>query len=269
MAIQRGHTDRGSGRARFLTPLRALVWALLFTACGQDRVVGYRVVAEHDHDPRAYTQGFLWHDGFFYESTGRYGTSSVRRVTPETGKVEARHDLPSHLFGEGLAVYGDRLVQLTWKAHTARVYDLASLAPLKEFTYETEGWGLTSDGTHLIVSDGTNLLSFRDPETFEEKRRVRVKEGQLPIDQLNELEYVEGQIWANVWKSDMIARIDPEDGQVVGWIDLTGLFDHRSIPDQDAVLNGIAYDPKSRHIFVTGKLWPKVFQIELAPKKGD
>jgi len=232
---------------------------------GQDhlRVTGFRVVATYPHDPRAYTQGLVIENGLFHESTGRNGQSSVRTVKLETGEVLRKKDLPEDLFGEGLAQVGDRLIQLTWTAGVARIYDRTTLEPLDQREYEGEGWGLTFDGEHLIQSDGSEVLTFRDPQTFKEVRRVRVLQDGLPLTQINELEMYQGEILANIWKTDSIARIDPKSGRVKGFIDMRGLFDHSVLPDPDSVLNGIAYDAASKRLFVTGKYWPKLFEIEL------
>lgn len=229
-------------------------------------IQGYHVVRAYAHDPEAYCQGLVFDGGLLHESTGRYGHSSVRTVELETGKVLRRQSLPPDLFGEGLALAGERLIQLTWKEGVARIYDRKTLKPLDQFEYAGEGWGLAFDGKHLIQSDGTDVLLFRDPATFQEVRRVRVRSEGRPVKDLNELEWVEGEIFSNVWKSDRIARIDPATGEVRGWIDLSGIFDRHSIPDEDAVLNGIAYDPAAKRLFLTGKLWPKLFEVEVVEK---
>jgi glutamine cyclotransferase len=227
---------------------------------------GYRVVRVYAHDPEAYTQGLVFGDGLLYESTGQRGFSDVRTVELESGKVLRRTDLGRQYFGEGLAQVGERLIQLTWQEGVARIYERATLKPLDQFEYEGEGWGLAFDGTHLVMSDGSETLVFRDPTTFKEVRRVRVLAKGQPLRMLNELEMVEGELWANVWKQDFLARIDPRTGEVLGFVDLSGIFERRSIPNEDAVLNGIAYDPRSKRLFVTGKLWPKLFEIEVVPK---
>ena len=226
----------------------------------------YRVVAEYPHDPAAYCQGLVFDGGLLHESTGLRGHSSVRTVELASGKVLRKRELAQPFFGEGLALAGDELIQLTWEEHVAHVYDKRTLEPLGKFDYTGEGWGLTFDGASLIMSDGSDVLVFRDPRTFAETRRVNVVAKGLPLAKLNELEFVDGEVWANVWTQDFIARIDPATGKVVGVIDLRGIFDRRAIPNQDAVLNGIAFDPESKRLFVTGKLWPKLFEIEVVPK---
>ncbi len=226
-------------------------------------VHGYEVVARYPHDPAAYTQGLLFAGGFLYESTGRTGTSSVREVALETGQVLRKSELGPDSFGEGLALVGERLIQLTWKEGKALVYERSSFARVERFEYQGEGWGLTFDGEHLIQSDGSDVLRFRDPVTFAEVRSVRVHAGKERVRQLNELEFVDGEVWANVWKKPWIARIDPDTGEIRSWIDLRGIFDASAIDDSDAVLNGVAYDAASERIFVTGKLWPTVFEIRV------
>ena len=224
-------------------------------------VYSYRVVATHPHDPSAFTQGLVYADGVFYEGTGLYGHSSLRRVDPPTGQVQQKVDLAPSYFGEGVALVGDTLNQLTWKEHTAFTYDRHNFVVTGQFTYTTEGWGLTYDGRSLIMSDGSNTLYFRDPETFEETGRVQVFDGATPVTLLNELEFIDGEVYANVWQTDRIARIDPQTGRVTAWIDLTGLR-----PPQTDVLNGIAYDAGQDRLFVTGKLWPYLYEIALVPR---
>ena len=226
----------------------------------------YRVVCAFPHDPTAFTQGLLYDDGFLYESTGQYGQSSLRKVELETGTVVQLHQLENHFFAEGLALFGNRLLQLTWRANKGFAYRLDSFEPLAEFTYPTEGWGLTYDGELLVMSDGSATLYFRDPFTFAEVSRIAVVAQGRPVSQLNELEWVAGEIFANIWQTDTIARIDPMTGQVSGWIDLTGLLSDADRRGSNAeVLNGIAYDPEGERLFVTGKWWPKLYQIELIP----
>jgi glutaminyl-peptide cyclotransferase len=229
-------------------------------------VSGYRVVNAYPHDTEAYTQGLIYRGGFLYESTGQNGRSTLRKVTLETGAVVQQRRVDSAHFAEGLAEWKGRLYQLTWQSNVAFVYDMATFAPVKTLEYPGEGWGLTAGPDSLILSDGTADLRFLDPGTFKELRRVTVRDGGRPVDQLNELEFVRGEIWANVWHTDRIARIEPKTGRVVGWIDLSGLMGMYRL-DPEAVLNGIAYDPASQRLFVTGKLWPRLFEIQVVPKR--
>ncbi len=230
-------------------------------------VLRHRVVREFPHDPQAFTQGLFFHDGFLYESTGLHGESGLRRVAVETGEVlEERRLLPS-LFGEGAALVGDRIVQLTWKAGLGFVYDRDSFRLLREFRYSGEGWGLTFDGEQLVMSDGSDTLRFWDPDTFREVRRLRVAADGAPVFSLNELEWIEGEIWANLWTEDRIARIRPDTGEVTAFVDLDGLLPAASRHPESDVLNGIAWDPGERRIFVTGKKWPTLFEIELEEER--
>ncbi len=226
---------------------------------------GYRVVEVFPHDPEAFTQGLIYLDGQLYEGTGQYGSSWLRRVELETGEVQQQLDLADEYFGEGIAIFDDRIYQLTWMNEVAFVYERESFEEIGIFTYEGEGWGLTNDDTHLIMSNGSNRIVFRDPETFRIVREIQVTDGYLPVALLNELEWIEGEIWANVLRADWIVRIDPESGDVVGWIDLSGLVDRDDENDPYGVLNGIAYDAETGRIFVTGKYWPTLFEIELVP----
>jgi len=219
------------------------------------------------HDTGAYTQGFAYRDGFLYEGTGRNGRSSLRKVRLETGEVIQQVDLEPEFFGEGITLVKDKVLQLTWKSGVGFVYDLNSFHLLRKFSYPGEGWGLATNGREIFMSDGTSEIRVLDTETLQEKRRLKVREGLTPVDQLNELEFVEGQIFANVWHSNRIARISPETGDVVGWIDLTGILSPVYRLDSEAVLNGIAYDPTQKRLVVTGKLWPNVYEIRLAPKR--
>ena len=272
--MTRGLSSRTNGGWQLLLILCACLGAL---ACSdsptgsdasnlppQAPAYGYTVVRAYPHDREAFTQGLAFDDeGALYESTGQRGESSLRRVELSSGAVLQRHDLPAALFGEGVAVFGGRIIQLTWQAGRAFVYDKDSFDLLREFTYRTEGWGLTHDGRRLILSDGTATLYFLHPDTFAETARLTVRDHRGPVIRLNELEYVRGEIFANVWQTDRIARIDPHTGHVTGWIDLTGLLppgDRRRPVD---VLNGIAYDPRTDRLFVTGKWWPKLFEISL------
>jgi glutamine cyclotransferase len=223
---------------------------------------GYRVLHSYKHDREAFTQGLLFHDGFLYEGTGTEGKSSLRKVDLATGNVLRRVDLPSAYFGEGLALWKDKLIQLTWKSKIGFVYDLATFKQVRTFTYNREGWGITQDGKRLIMSDGSSTLYFWDPETFKEIGHLDVTSGGRSVPELNELEYVRGEIYANVWRTDRIARISPSTGKVIGWIDLPGLLSPADRAGAD-VLNGIAYDAKLNRLFVTGKWWPKLFHIEM------
>ena len=228
-------------------------------------VSGYKVVNAYPHDPDAYTQGLIYRGGFLYESTGRNGQSTLRKVKLETGVVLQQRQVDSAHFAEGLTEWKGRLFQLTWQSNIAFVYDLATFAPVKTLRYPGEGWGLTAGTDGLILSDGTADLRVLDPDTFRELRRVTVKDAGVAIDQLNELEFVRGEVWANVWHENRIARIDPKTGRVIGWIDLSGLMGMYRL-EAEAVLNGIAYDATSGRLFVTGKLWPKLFEIQIVPK---
>ncbi len=223
-------------------------------------VYSYTVVQTYPHDPNAFTQGLVYTDGVLYEGTGLYGGSSLRKVDLETGTVLQIHTLSPEYFGEGIAVYSDTVVQLTWREHVAFVYDRGTFSETGRFTYTTQGWGLTHDGERLIMSDGSATLFFRDPQTFSETGRVQVYDEFGPVTRLNELEYIDGEVYANVWLTDRIARIDPQTGRVTAWIDLAGLR-----PPGTDVLNGIAYDSLNDRLFVTGKWWPNLFQIELVP----
>jgi glutamine cyclotransferase len=234
-------------------------------------VFGYKVVNAYPHDSDAYTQGLIYRGGFLYESTGRNGKSTLRKVKLETGDVLQQKTVDSAHFAEGLAEWKGRLFQLTWQSNVAFVYDLATFAPIKTLRYPGEGWGLAAGTDGLILSDGTADLRVLDPDTFRELRRVTVKDAGVAIDQLNELEFVRGEVWANVWHTNRIARIDPKTGRVTGWIDLSGLMGMYRL-DPEAVLNGIAFDAASGRLFVTGKLWPRLFEIQVvakAPARGQ
>lgn len=230
---------------------------------GAARQLQWEVVRSGPHDPEAFVQGLVWHDGGFFESTGLLGRSSLRRVEWPTGRVVRRVNLPGDVFGEGLARVGDRLIQLSWKSGRGFVYDLSSFRLLREVRYEGEGWGLAYDGTSLVQSDGTNVLTYRDTETFAPRRRLSVTWNGQPLQHLNELEFIDGAVWANVWYTDFIVQISPESGQVISYLDLAGLRGPDAGRNADAVLNGIAYDPATRRLFVTGKLWPAIFEIRV------
>ena len=239
--------------------------ALLAQRRAPTPVSGYRVVNAYPHDPDAYTQGLIYRGGFLYESTGRNGLSTLRKVKLETGAVLQQRRVDSAHFAEGLTEWKGRLYQLTWQSKVAFVYDLATFEPVRTLRYPGEGWGLTVAPEGLILSDGSADLRVLDPETFRELRRVTVRDAGVPIDQLNELEFVRGEVWANVWHTNRIARIAPQTGRVVGWIDLSGLMSTYRL-EAEAVLNGIAYDAATQRLFVTGKLWPRLFEIQVVPK---
>lgn len=228
----------------------------------------YRIVHTYPHDPQAFTQGLIFVDGHLYESTGRNGESSLRMVDLESGRVLQQQPVDKKYFAEGLINWGSTLVQLTWETHLAFVYDRFSFRLLRTFSYPGEGWGLTQDGKSLILSDGTPTLCFFDPASFHEVRRVIVKDHGKPVQDINELEYISGQIYANIWHSDRIVRISPATGKVLSWIDLNKLLPQQERTDPEAVLNGIAWDPIHNRLFVTGKLWPKLFEIEIVPESA-
>ncbi len=264
-------------RVRYAGPIymRMMIGLAALAACACGPVsqaggipeYGYEVVHAYPHDPLAFTQGLFYLNGFLYESTGLNGESSIRKVRLETGEVLQRHDVPEQYFGEGIVNWKDRVIEITWKTQVGFIYDLASFGLKGQFSYPGEGWGLTQDGKRIIMSDGTADLRFWDPETLRETRRVRVTADGAPVDQLNELEWVKGEVYANVWQTDRIARIDPASGKVVGWIDLTGILSPADRERQVDVLNGIAYDAAANRLFVTGKLWPKLFEIKLVKKQ--
>jgi len=228
---------------------------------------GFQVVHTYPHDPNAFTQGLIYVDGHLYESTGRNGKSSLRMVDLTTGRVLQKHDVPAEYFGEGLTDWGSTLIQLTWISHKAFVYDRFSFSLQQTFSYEGEGWGLTHDDTQLIMSDGTAYLRFLDPKTFRVLRRVRVVDEGKGVENLNELEYIHGEIYANIWQTDEIVRISPRTGKVLGRINLRGIIDENELHESGSVLNGIAYDAAGGRLFVTGKLWPKLFEIRITGQK--
>ena len=236
-------------------------------------VYSYEIVKAYPHDPSAFTQGLVFQNGLFYEGTGGRGKdtfhSSLRKVEPDTGRVLQKRDLAAEYFGEGIAVLNDKLFQLTWQEHTAFVYNLSDFKPEKEFKYSGDGWGLTTDGSLLYMSDGTHVLRVIDPETFETKRTIVVNDERgAPVMQLNELEWVKGEIWANVWQTGTIVRIDPTSGKLLGRIDLEAIVKQEQADNEDAdVLNGIAYDAAGDRLFITGKLWKRLFEIKVKPKQ--
>ncbi|WP_417739431.1 glutaminyl-peptide cyclotransferase [Rosistilla oblonga] len=226
-------------------------------------IATFEVVNVYPHDPAAFTQGLAIDGGRMYEGTGQYGSSSLRRVELASGKVLQSISLNRDLFGEGITVWKDSIIQLTWKKRRAFVFDRDTFQHRKTLRYAGEGWGLTHDGTHLIMSDGSSRLRFLDPETFREVRQITVHDGRRRIDDLNELEFVEGEIFANVWYNDSIARISPQDGRILGWIDLHNLWPARQRPTREHVLNGIAYDREAKRLYVTGKNWPKLYEVRI------
>ncbi len=249
------------GLLHFLTAASILVASA--TTHAADR---YQVIHSYPHDQQAFTQGLIYLDGHLYESTGIEGHSSLREEDLETGRILQLHDVASKYFAEGLTDWGNTLIQLTWQSHVAFVYDRATFRFLRTLTYDGEGWGLTHDAKSLILSDGSSNLRFLDPTTFRETRHIVVTDHGKPVTQLNELEYIHGEIYANVWHSDRIARIAPATGKVNGWIDLSGLLPAQS--NAEAVLNGIAYDAIHDRLFVTGKLWPRIFEIKITPNNA-
>lgn len=229
----------------------------------------YNIINTYHHDPQAFTQGLVFdvedEDGVLYEGTGLYGRSSLRKVDRETGKLLKIHNLSDQYFGEGITIFEDKIIQLTWKAKTGFVYDKDSFELLHQFNYSTEGWGITHNGERLIMSDGTAKLYFIDPETFLVTGSIEVADQDGPVTKLNELEYIRGEIYANVWQTDRIARISPRTGNVTGWVELDGLLSAEDRTGGAGVLNGIAYVAENDRLFVTGKKWPKLFEIELVP----
>lgn len=240
---------------------------LIQTDFATTTVYNYQVVNAYPHDPEAYTQGLVFDEGFLYESTGLRGRSTLRKIELETGRVLKIHHLADYYFGEGVTLWQDKLIQLTWKSRDGFIYNKKSFLKFRKFHYDTELWGITHDGSRLIVSDGTATLRFLDPNTFSEIKHTEVRDRGIPIMCLNELEYINGEIYANVWGIDYIARIAPNTCQVLGWIDLTGLRSALADVERADALNGIAYDAASAHIFVTGKRWSKLFEIQLNPKE--
>jgi glutamine cyclotransferase len=232
-------------------------------------VYGYEVVRSYPHDRNAFTQGLIFRDGVFYEGTGLNGRSGLRKVKLESGEVLQAKPLPQEYFGEGITDWKGQIVQITWRSEVGFVYDMNTFEQTKRWTYTGEGWGLTHDDSRIIMSDGSAQLRFIDPATLKETGRITVRDANGPVERLNELEYVKGEIFANVWQTDRIARISPKDGRVTGWIDLSGLLTPAERAAADAaggVLNGIAYDAAADRLFVTGKLWPRVFEIRLVKK---
>lgn len=260
------------------------------TPSGPVPVYGYEVVKAYPHDPKAFTEGLFFYDGFLYESTGEEGRSSIRKVEIETGKVVQKWDLPREDFGEGISLLGDKIYMLTWRGGLGRVFDAKDFKVLREFKFDGEGWGMTTDGTNFIMSDGTHILKVMEPQNFTNIKKIAVlQDNGKPLFLLNELEYVKGEIWSNVWHSEenetgttqgrmpniakpnYIARIDPNSGKLLGWIDLGGISpeDQGGPGQMENTLNGIAYDAANDRIFVTGKNWKKLYEIKITAPKGQ
>lgn len=228
-------------------------------------IFSYKIIDVFPHDPEAFTQGLVWEDGFLYEGTGLYGDSSLRKVELETGKILQLYQLSDDFFGEGITIFKERIYQLTWKEQIGFIYDADSFQLLETFSYSHEGWGITHDEKYLIISDGSPVLHFVDPLTFQEVKQVKVHDRQTPVYRINELEYIKGKIFANIWQTDLIAIISPESGEVFAWADLSDILENVNIKINQPidVLNGIAYDSLNDRLFVTGKWWPVIFQIEI------
>jgi glutamine cyclotransferase len=257
-----------SGRQFWITALAIAVSAAAPAVRANATVPEYTavVVNSYPHDPRAFTEGLLYHNGSLYESTGQNGHSSIREVRLESGEVVRQTDLDASYFGEGIVIWKDRLIQLTWKDGIGFVYDLSTFKARSNFHFAGEGWGLTQDGTHLIMSDGTGDLRLLDPETLREAGKIHVTCDGRDIRDINELEWVKGEIYANVWLTNLIVRINPATGEIVGLIDLTDLAGATVTRVADNVLNGVAYDAAADRLFVTGKLWPRLYQISLSQR---
>lgn len=247
------------------TPLSLTASAESAKAAESVPVYNFRILNIYPHDQNAFTQGLFFEEGFLYEGTGLNGQSALRQINLKTGDILKIHKLPQDFFGEGIVLYNDKIIQLTWRSHVGFVYDKNSFKMLGTFFYPTEGWGITYDGKQLIMSDGTANLYFLNPDTLKVTGRIEVRDQNIPVTKLNELEYVRGEIFANVWLTDRIARIDPQSGRVTGWIDLEGLSPFKNSDNQIKVLNGIAYDSNNHRLFVTGKLWPNIYEIRLVP----
>ena len=263
---------RRSSLRRCLGTVIAIAALAILTSCstssqsaqdGPAPTYGYEVVHVFSHDTGAFTQGLVYHEGALFEGTGIRGESDIREVELQTGDVLRKREIDDQYFGEGIALWKDRLIQLTWQSNVGFVYERATFDRRDDFAYATEGWGLTHDGERLIMSDGTSSLHFLDPETFERQGSIQVHDAGEPIDRLNELEYIDARVYANVWQTDRIAIIDPDTGRVTAWIDLTGLLDPDDRTPRTDVLNGIAYDAANDRLFVTGKRWPKLFEIDV------
>lgn len=274
-------TSPTSAPQRSLAPSRTIRWALLASVVvcvvgigawvsgrdGAPQAYVAQVVNEYRHDANAYSQGLIFVDGTLYEGTGKYGRSTLRRVDLKTGQVQQQISLSDRIFGEGITAWEDKIVQLSWKENVGMVYDRKTFELKQRFRYSGEGWGITHDGRNLIISDGTSTLRFLDPKTFKVVRRLSVRNGRNRIRHLNELEFVNGEILANVWYKDYIVRISPTSGEVTGYIDLSRLWPQNQRPNKEAVLNGIAYDEVGKRLFVTGKNWPSLYEIRLVTQR--
>ena len=235
----------------------------------QTPLTPYKVIKIHPHDTAAFTQGLLFHDGFLYEGTGHYTQSRIRRVDIKSGHTQQEWEIPDQLFGEGLTLWQDYLFSISWRSGVGFVLNRKSLKPIGYFNYKGDGWGLTDDETHLYMTDGTDRIYVRDPETFRVVKTIDVKDQGRPIIKLNELEWINGEIWANIWKENRIARIDPATGQVKAWLDLSDIVARTKGADNiDKVLNGIAFDPQTGRVFVTGKYWPSLYELDIQGLKG-
>ncbi len=254
---------KGKGKrvAPYLLTIISCVLSFLLYAAEDLPLYTYEIIEQYPHDPAAFTQGLTWHDGFLYEGTGRNGQSTLRKVALESGELLQRHNLGRRYFGEGIAIRDGLVYQLTWQSHIGFIYDLETFEQQETFFVAGEGWGITFDDEHLIISDGSATLRFLDPTTQSEVRRLTVMLNDQPVSYLNELEFIKGEIWANVWYQDVILRIDPQSGKVNSLVDLTGLYPERR--NADEVLNGIAWDSEQQRLFVTGKLWPVLYEIAL------
>lgn len=250
-----------------LVAIAAAIWFLFLSKPGKPQVYVATIVATLPHDPEAFTQGLLWKDGHFYESTGGIGSSSIRKVNPADGQILQQQDLDPPYFGEGIVDWGDRILQVTWKDQAGFAYSIKDFTPQPGFAYEGEGWGLTRSDKAVILSDGTATLRFLDPKTMKQVSTLAVTANGCPVEKLNELEWVDGQIYANIWQTSLIAQIDPATGQVSGFLDVTALGPYST--DPDVVPNGIAYDAAGKRLFVTGKRWPQLYEVRQGAAQPD
>jgi glutamine cyclotransferase len=258
--------DDGTNRSNVKSSSNQTSTATPSASTEQIPIYGYEVVNTFPHDPGAFTQGLIFQDGALIESTGLERYSTLRRVELQTGKVLQKVDVPPFYFAEGMTLFAGKIYQLTWKGEKGFIYDPRTFQKTGEFNYTGEGWGLTHDADSLILSDGSEQIRFIDPNGYRVKRTISVTDHGRPVEEINELEYVRGEIYANVWHQNRVARIDPQTGRVTSWIDLSGLLKPGDVSDEEAVLNGIAYDEQSDRLFVTGKRWPKLFEIKLNRK---